>query len=320
MAKAKSAQIETLAPLNLRRAAMGSVWWDAIISYERDLLARQLSKFTIRNYLNDLAPLFEYMHENKLTSLDKIERSSLRAYMAWVHKIGYAKSSMARMLSTLRSFYRFLRENRYVRNDHTNNISPVRRDRNLPSVVSVEEMERLMNAIDTSSPYGIRDRALLETIYASGIRVSEVNGLDLDDVNLPAREMKVLGKGSKYRLVLIGHTAADWINRYISEVRPEWHPRMNENAVFLNRRGSRLSVRSIQSIVKRYALAAGLDYNTHTHTLRHSFATHMLAGGAELRAVQELLGHANANSTQLYTHISLTEARRAYINAHPRAR
>ena len=163
------------------------------------------------------------------------------------------------------------------------------------------------------------DRALLELIYAAGLRVSEVNGIDLDKVNLETRELRVTGKGAKERVVLVGPPARDAIRTYVQKVRPNVASTDAGGALFVNRFGGRLSQRSIQKIVRSYAARAGLGSQVHTHTLRHSFATHMLEGGADLRVVQELLGHSSPATTQIYTHITQREARRAYMSAHPRA-
>ena len=176
-----------------------------------------------------------------------------------------------------------------------------------------------MDAPDPTSPKGIRDRALLELVYAAGLRVSEVNGLNIENVNLNTREVRVLGKGSKERITLIGESARDALSTYMSEVRPEVASMDADGALFVNRYGRRLSQRSIQKAVRGYAARSGLGTQVHTHTLRHSFATHLLEGGADLRVVQDLLGHASPATTQVYTHITKTEARQAYMAAHPRA-
>ena len=176
-----------------------------------------------------------------------------------------------------------------------------------------------MESPDPTSNRGIRDKALLELIYATGLRVSEVSSLNLESVNLETRELRVIGKGSKERIVLIGTAARDAIRTYLSEVRPQVASREADGALFVNRYGARLSQRSIQKTVREQAAHAGLGTQVHTHTLRHSFATHLLEGGADLRVVQDLLGHASPATTQIYTHITNTEARRAYMSSHPRA-
>ncbi len=189
----------------------------------------------------------------------------------------------------------------------------------LPRFLSQEEAGRLVAAPDISEPLGIRDRALLELIYAAGLRVSEARDLEVAGLNLEARELRVRGKGSKQRVVLIGKAARDALSLYLRQVRPKLAGPESGGALFLNRYGGRLTQRSIQEKVRRYAARLGLPSGVHTHTLRHSFATHLLEGGADLRVVQELLGHASPATTQVYTHVTRSEARKVYLAAHPRA-
>jgi integrase/recombinase XerC len=198
-------------------------------------------------------------------------------------------------------------------------ISSPKLEKRLPSFLSGEEVVHLVEAPDTSTPLGQRDRAMLEILYASGLRVSEVVGLELSNVNLEAREIRVWGKGSKERIVLMGKPAASAVDIYIRKGRPQLLGKSRTEALFLNRYGRRLSERALQKTLVRYAAKAGLDKRVHPHLLRHSFATHLLDGGADLRVVQELLGHANLSTTQIYTHVTQSQARKVYLAAHPRA-
>jgi integrase/recombinase XerC len=282
--------------------------------------SRQLAPLTVRNYLNDLAPYGEYLRLRKAASFDAADRWFLRGYLAWLLEIGYVKASVARKLTALRTFYRFLRERNAAAHDQADMVGAPRAERRLPVIVAREAVAALLAAPDDRTDAGRRDRAVLELIYSAGLRVSEAHGLNVGDVDLAAREVRVLGKGSKQRIALLGVPAADALARYLNEVRPRLTGRRSGDALLLNRFGGRLTVRSIQLSVKRHALAAGLDPEFHTHTLRHSFATHMLDGGADLRVVQELLGHASPATTQIYTHVSAEQARRTYLQAHPRAR
>ena len=190
----------------------------------------------------------------------------------------------------------------------------------LPRFLSQEEAARLVEAPEMSERLGPRDRALLELIYSAGLRVSETAGLDTENVDLEARQLRVTGKGSKQRMVLIGNSARSALALYVRDLRPSLVSRRSGSALFLNRYGGRLSQRSIQEKVRRYAIKAAIGSGVHTHTLRHSFATHMLEGGADLRVVQELLGHASPATTQVYTHVTNTQAKEVYLSAHPRAR
>ena len=195
----------------------------------------------------------------------------------------------------------------------------MRSDRRLPRFLSQANAEKLMDAADPATLVGIRDKALLELIYGAGLRVSEASGLDVTNMNLPSREIRVTGKGSKQRIVLIGESAKKSLARYLREARPKLVGEQSKLILFLNRFGGRLSQRSIQEKVRRYSLKAGLPEGVHTHTLRHSFATHMLEGGADLRVVQDLMGHSSPATTQIYTHVTQNEARRVYYSAHPRS-
>lgn len=305
----------------LNYAIKGRPWASHVRDFEQHLrTARQLAPLTVRNYLNDLTPFFEYLDMKGTLDLERADRLFLRGYLAWLLEIGYERPSMARKLTALRAFYRFLSERGDITHNQTGTVTAPRMQSRLPVVVSAEEVEQLLSSPDISRPAGIRDRALLETLYAAGLRVSEAQALDLRDLNRQTREVRVMGKGSKPRVALVGASAIEWLGTYMSEVRLKWAGRHAGEAMFLNRYGGRLSVRSIQQIVKRHALRAGLDPDFHTHTLRHSFATHMLDGGADLRVVQELLGHASPATTQVYTHVSTSQARKVYEAAHPRAR
>lgn len=304
----------------LEHATRGKPWAKHVRDFEQHLTsARQLAPLTVRNYLNDLVPYFEYLDMKEAPDLDRADRLFLRGYLAWLLEIGYERPSMARKLTALRSFYSFLVDRGVVTRNQTGSVTAPKQTNRLPVVVSAEDITALMASPDTTQPVGIRDRALLEVLYGAGLRVSELQSLDTGDVNRQTREVKVVGKGSKPRITLIGRNGLEWLDTYLRGVRPKWSGRRSGNALFLNRYGSRLSVRSIQQIVKRYALKAGLDPDFHTHTLRHSFATHMLDGGADLRVVQDLLGHASPATTQVYTHVSTAQARKVYEAAHPRA-
>ena len=296
--------------------------WSEIMSTFRDHLVaeRSLAPLTVRNYLADLEPLRDFMADRGIASFADLDRLSVRGYLSWLNDLGYVRPSMARKLSALRSLFRLLNRTGVAEHDPLPARGTFKIDSRLPRFLSQQEASNLMDAPDPTSDKGIRDRALLELIYATGLRVSEVNGLNVDSVNLQTRELRVIGKGSKERVALIGESARDALRAYLTEVRPSVATSDADGALFVNRYGSRLSQRSIQKAVRGYAAHNGLGTHVHTHTLRHSFATHLLEGGADLRVVQELLGHASPATTQIYTHITKTEARKAYMSAHPRAR
>jgi len=233
---------------------------------------------------------------------------------------GFVKASIARKLSAIRSFYRYLLREGAVTTSPVATTSSPKLDRLLPSFLTIDEVERLLKAPDLSSPMGQRDQVLIELLYASGLRVSELVSLNLEQVNLDTLEIRVLGKGSKERITLMGEPAARALSVYLSQGRPKLLGRKGNSALFLNRYGERIIERRVQRILEKYANIAGIDKRVHPHLLRHTFATHLLDGGADLRVVQELLGHANLSSTQIYTHVTQSQARKVYLSAHPLAR
>jgi integrase/recombinase XerC len=289
---------------------------------------RNVSPYTVRNYRSDLVGnykrgpekgFFQFLRMRKVASLDKVDKQVLRDYLAYLMEQGIVKASIVRKLSAVRSFYRYLtREGILAKNPIDNAASP-RLDRRLPSFLTVDETVSLLKAPDVSTPQGQRDRALMELIYAAGLRVSELVSLDLDNVNLDSREIRVWGKGSKERVVLMGEIADSALKDYLENGRPQMVAGKPTDALFLNRDGQRLSQRSVQKMLIRYAAMAGIDKKVYPHLLRHTFATHMLDGGADLRVVQELLGHANLSTTQIYTHVTRGRVKKAYMAAHPLA-
>ena len=292
---------------------------------------RGLSENTERVYMSDLLSFREYLEREKITLAD-MDRLTLRGYLAWLATPprdggkGYERVSVSRKLTVLRSFYLFLVQEGMFRS------TPVPSGRSfrlkvskpLPGFLGHRETARLLEAPDDTTPQGMRDKALLEMLYSCGIRLAEIQGMDLADINFGQRSVLVRGKGNKERYALFGQPAETALRRYMNEGRPmlagEAAPgRKPSDAVFLNRYGQRLSRRSIESLVKRHSAAAGARDDVHPHTLRHTFATHMLEGGADLRVIQELLGHSSPQTTQIYTHITKAEALTAYLRHHPRA-
>ncbi len=298
-----------------------AAWQDLMNRFRDHLVAeRSLAPLTVRNYLSDLEPLRDFMSDRDIDSFADLDRRRVRAYLAWLQQIGYVRASVARKLSALRNLFKWLSRMKIVTHDPLPPRGAFKFDSRLPRFLSENEAAKLVNSPDPSSDKRIRDKALLELVYATGLRVSEVGSLDVDSINLDTCELMVTGKGSKDRIALLGQSARDAIKIYLSEVRAAAAPASgSEDALFVNRYGRRLSERSIQKIVREYATRAGIVGNVHTHTLRHSFATHMFNGGADIRVVQELLGHSSPATTQIYTHVTRKEARQAYMSAHPRA-
>lgn len=281
---------------------------------------RHASSYTVRNYTHDLRHFLDFLNQENVISLRDVDRFLLRHYIKSLLEQGFDKASVAGKLSALRSFYRYLMQENIVSSNPLITVSSPKLDRRLPSFLSADEVKLLLDRVDTSTPLGQRDKAMLELLYAAGLRVSEMVALDVGSINLETREIRVWGKGSKERVALMGEPAAAALDRYLGDGRRQLVGNSRTEALFVNRYGKRLSERAVQTAIKRYAIEAGLDKKVHPHMLRHSFATHLLDGGADLRVVQELLGHANLSTTQIYTHVTQAQARKVYLAAHPRAK
>ena len=290
---------------------------------------RLASPHTLRNYEHEIREAIDALCADGASGFDSIDRIGLRRYLADLHAAGYAPASIARRVSELRAFGTYLvREGVVSRSPFDGLVSP-RVPARLPRVLAVEQVLALLEAPNPNTPIGLRDRAILELLYGAGLRVSEIVGLDIRAVDLEALRARVLGKGNRERMALFGRSASTALRRYLGSARPELAARQDSStgrhdsapdALFLNaRNGGRLSARSVQRLVARNGLSIGIQEPVTPHVLRHSFATHLMDGGADLRAVQELLGHASLGTTQIYTHVSQVQAREAYLSAHPRA-
>ncbi|MBA3471049.1 MAG: tyrosine recombinase [Herpetosiphonaceae bacterium] len=279
---------------------------------------RNVSPHTLDAYASDLAQFGEFLAADEL-AWRQTDRYTLRRYVVHLQAAGAARASIARKLACLRSFFRYAqREAEVVRNPAQHVLTP-RRGERLPNALTVHEMAGLLAAPDVTTAVGRRDRAILELLYAAGLRVSELVALDFNGIDWGRAEARIWGKGNKERIVVLGELAIIALKTYIAHARPELAGQKSSGALFIHRRGGRLSDRSVRILVSDYAQRAGITRPISPHTLRHTFATHLLDGGADLRVVQELLGHANLATTQLYTHISQQQARRIYLAAHPRA-
>ncbi|MFL2763803.1 MAG: tyrosine recombinase XerC [Dehalococcoidia bacterium] len=301
---------------------MNRTEWEKTLTEFRTYLEtdRALATITIRNYLIDIEHLYTFMLRNKLLKFSDFDRSLIRKYLSWLIELGYVRRSVTRKLSTVRIFLSWLIKLGVLIHDPIPPKGIIKSEKRLPDYLTQSEVVKLLDTPDTSTNLGVRDKAILELLYSSGLRVSEIININMEDLNLNTLEIKIFGKGSKQRVGIIGKVASKYINIYIRKSRPKLLSQELNNALFLNRYGNRLSQRSIQSKIKIYSVKAGLRAGVHVHTLRHSFATHMLEGGADLRVVQELLGHSNPATTQIYTHISDIEAESVYNYAHPRSK
>jgi len=287
---------------------------------------KNASPYTVRNYTTyllgskNITGFFAFLAEKGITSLDKADRHVMRAYMGYLMEQGLVKASIARRLSAIRSFYRYLVREQILTANPVQETSSPKLDKRLPSFLTTDEITKLLAAPDITNPNGQRDRAFLELLYASGLRVSELAGLNLEQVDLDTREIRVMGKGSKERMVLMGEPAANALTDYLNDGRRKLKGDKKTSAVFLNYQGGRLTERSVQELLEGYATKADIGKKVHPHMLRHTFATHLLDGGADLRVVQELLGHTSLSTTQIYTHVSKSQARKVYLSAHPMAK
>ena len=274
---------------------------------------RNYSKHTISNYARDLRFLLQFLKGRK------IDRTAAREYLLALEKKHYSRRSVARKLSSTRSFFRFLMREKLAKQNPFENLLTPKLPKKLPNFLYQEELKKLLAEPNTKSPLGLRDQAILEVIYGTGLRVAEIVRMNINDVDFDEGEIKVLGKGAKERIVLFGSHAQAALHNYIREGRPFLLAQKKTPALFINRRGGRLTCRSVERMITFYAKEAQLQKRVTPHTLRHSFATHLLSGGADLRMVQELLGHVSLSTTQVYTHITKERLKEVYDSAHPRA-
>jgi len=276
-------------------------------------LQRGASRHTLRGYATDLAEFGAFLSREGLGDLADADARAIRAWLAWLHDRKLAKSSIARKLATVRSCYRYLARLGVVEFNPARQVGSPRLPKRLPSFLPKDESKGLLDGETERSEAGMRDHALLELLYATGLRVAECCGLDLDDVDRRRGAVRVMGKGGKERVVPVGDAALEALDAWLS-VRGE-----ETGALFTSLRGGRLGTRSVHRIVKWRSRAAGIDRRVTPHTLRHTFATHMLGEGADLRLIQELLGHSRLTTTQRYTHVSPEHLMKVYDSAHPRA-
>lgn len=296
--------------------------WPAALHSFRNylLLERSLSTHTLEAYLSDVQKFVRYLDIEglALTPL-QVQRSDLEQFIHWVNKLGLEASSQARLISGLRAFYKFLLVEDLLDDDPTELLEGPRLRRKMPDVLSVSEIRQMLAAIDLSEPQGLRNRAILETLYACGLRVSELVNLRLTNLYLSAGFIKVLGKNNKERLVPIGSEAVKYLEQYLEhDRRQQTIGAGQENIVFLNRRGAGMSRVMVFYIIKDLTSKAGIPKNISPHTFRHSFATHLVEGGADLKAVQDMLGHESITTTEIYTHLDTEYLKETIYLYHPR--
>ncbi|WP_316811883.1 site-specific tyrosine recombinase XerD [Pedobacter heparinus] len=284
-------------------------------------LERSLSANSIEAYLGDVNKLFQYFDSvDQYPHIKEISSNELKLFISWINELGMLPSTQARVVSSLKSFFSFLLLEEVITNDPAAQLQTPRQVKHLPDTLDIHEINGMINAIDASKPDGMRNKAILETLYGCGLRVSELINLKISDVFEENEFIRIIGKGNKERLVPIGNTALKYINIYLQESRLHLPIKKGfEDYIFLNRSGSRLSRISVFSIIKTLALKSGLKKSISPHTFRHSFATHLIEGGADLRAVQEMLGHSSITTTEIYTHLDRDYLRGVITEFHPRS-
>jgi integrase/recombinase XerD len=284
-------------------------------------LERSLSKHSVAAYLSDVEKLFQFLAmQDQALTINQLKLTHLRAFIAWLNDLGMLANTQARIISGIKAFFHYLLQESLITEDPTALIEAPKLSRKLPDTLSFPEINRLIAVIDASKPEGMRNKAIIEMLYGCGLRVTELVELKISNIYAETEFIKVIGKGNKERIVPIGSTALKLTNIYIHEVRV--HQRIkkgNEDYIFLNRFGAKLSRISIFNLIKSLAVAAGIPKSISPHTLRHSFATHLIEGGADLRAVQEMLGHASITTTEIYTHLDRDYLKSIITQFHPRA-
>ncbi|KAB2493707.1 site-specific tyrosine recombinase XerD [Priestia endophytica] len=285
------------------------------------VVERGLAPNTIESYKRDLVKYAEYLKKvETVSSFEEVTREHIIAFMRYMMENGKSSKTIARHIASIRSFHQFLLREHIMDKDPSVHIETPQVERTLPKVLSPDEVEALLTAPDESTPFGRREKAMLELLYATGIRVTELMNLNVEDVHMTMGFVRCIGKGDKERIVPMGKMASEALQKYIEESRPKLLKRnQKEEALFLNHHGRRLTRQGFWKILKKLALSAQIEKELTPHTLRHSFATHLLENGADLRAVQEMLGHADISTTQIYTHVTKKRLKDVYNEFHPRA-
>ena len=280
---------------------------------------RGLAQNTLESYGRDLRQYQTFLQNSQLDFLQNSNRDTILSYLNNLQVKGRAVSTISRNLAAIKSFYQYLVRERHLEKDPAVNLESPKLEKKLPKILSIAEVEELLKQPNTIQPTGLRDKAMLELLYATGIRVSELINLNISDVNLDMGYIKCYGKGAKERIVPLGSIAAKCVQEYINKGRPKLVRTYEESSLFVNHHGNRLTRQGFWKIIKKYAFEANITKDITPHTLRHSFATHLLENGADLRSVQEMLGHADISTTQIYTHVTKNHLKEVYDKTHPRA-
>jgi integrase/recombinase XerC len=302
---------------------------EALAEFLRSLaLEKNASDHTVKSYREDLTQAIEFFrtkYEGQQLTPAQITSRHLRAFTVWLHEQKYAKTTIARRVAALRTWFKFLCRSGLVSVNPADGLRAPRQDKNLPHFLAEDALDKLLQAPAADHPLGLRDRAILEMLYSAGLRVSELTGLDTDDIDLDAGVATIRGKGKKERLAFFGAASMKALNTWLHARQTVLAEKLGLaagkiHAVFLNKNATRLTSRSVGRLMEKYLAQAGMDPRTSPHTLRHSFATHLLDRGADIRSVQELLGHSSLATTQIYTHVTTQKMKDRYDQAHPRAK
>lgn len=282
-------------------------------------LEKNLSQNTISSYKNDISVFISFLKNSGIDDPSNVSSDNIGGFFKTLKELGLSGSSSARYFSSLKGFFLYLLKNKYIVKNPIEKIAAPRISKKLPGVLDINEVDKILSAPNVDDKLGLRDKAMLELFYACGTRVSELINLKVNDLFFDNEVIRVFGKGSKERFIPIGTSAISWIEEYLKKSRPLLMKKSkSENILFLNSRGSKISRMGIWKIIDRYTKEAGIEKDVHPHTFRHSFATHLLEGGADLRAVQEMLGHADISTTQIYTHIDRDYIKQVHKQYHPR--
>ncbi|MBP3921006.1 MAG: tyrosine recombinase XerC [Bacilli bacterium] len=280
---------------------------------------KRYSKKTVINYENDLEQFNNYLKQNKIDDIKKITYNTIRKYLSFLHDNNYESSSTCRKISSLRSFFKYMIKQKKINSNPMILISNPKKEKKLPTYLNYNEMEIFLNSIDTSTKEGIRDKLIIELLYSTGIRVSELTNIKIKDIKIKENQIYILGKGNKERIVLFGSKAKECLKEYLVSYKEHFKGNIEEYYLFINKKGTKLSTNKIELIVKDTLRKSSLKLKVSPHTLRHTFATHLLDSGADLKSVQELLGHKNLKTTAIYTHVTNERLKHVYLSSHPRA-
>lgn len=277
------------------------------------------SQNTLNSYSKDLQKLYAFLHENEISDISQVDRQILFQFVWSLGKSGLAVASIQRNIAAVRSFFKFMLLEKYIEGNPAGQLVIPKQPKALPSVLHMEEVDRLLSMPKLDNPAGLRDKAMLELMYATGMRVSELTGLGIQDVDTDLAYVRCFGKGSKERIIPVGRKAIAALDEYLIKARPFLSRNFLSENLFLNARGGQLTRQGFWKIIKKYADESGIEKEIMPHTLRHSFATHLIENGADLRSVQEMLGHADISTTQIYTHITNQHLKDVYKKSHPRS-